>query len=103
MFSHTKAKVDAESDQIVTVAVSASTELLILFCSASFKWMFQRYEIVVDYEQRLCLPPPLTIISYAIMLFERLQSILAKCVRQNPVEIFPLIIPSFSAIMDFRL
>jgi len=29
--------------------------------------MFQRYEIVIDYEQRLRLPPPLTIISYVIM------------------------------------
>ena len=32
--------------------------------------MFQRYEIVIDYEQRLRLPPPLTIISYTIMLFQ---------------------------------
>lgn len=47
MFSHTKARVDAESDQI---------------------WMYQRYEIVIDYEHRLRLPPPLTIISYIIML-----------------------------------
>lgn len=49
MFAHTKAKVDAQSDQI---------------------WMFQRYEIVVDYEQRLRLPPPLTIISYGLMLVQ---------------------------------
>ena len=47
MFSHTKARVDAESDQI---------------------WMYQRYEIVIDYEHRLRLPPPLIIISYLIML-----------------------------------
>jgi hypothetical protein len=32
--------------------------------------MFQRYEIVIDYDQRLRLPPPLTIISYIIMLFQ---------------------------------
>lgn len=32
--------------------------------------MFQRYEIVIDYEQRLKLPPPLTVISYVIMLFK---------------------------------
>ena len=32
--------------------------------------MFQRYEIVIDYEQRLRLPPPLTIISYLIMLIK---------------------------------
>ncbi len=32
--------------------------------------MFQRYEIVIDYEQRLRLPPPLTIISYLIMIFK---------------------------------
>jgi hypothetical protein len=36
-----------------------------MFC---LQWMFQRYEIVIDYEQRLRLPPPLTIISYFIML-----------------------------------
>lgn len=39
--------------------------------------MFQRYEIVIDYEQRLRLPPPLTIISYIIMLFK------CVCKRNN--------------------
>ena len=32
--------------------------------------MFQRYEIVIDYDQRLRLPPPLNIISYIIMMLE---------------------------------
>lgn len=53
MFSHTKARVDAESDQI---------------------WMYQRYEIVIDYEHRLRLPPPLTIFSYMIMLVKWLMN-----------------------------
>ncbi|RNA00393.1 transient receptor potential cation channel subfamily M member 5-like [Brachionus plicatilis] len=44
---------------------------------SGFGWMFQRYEIVIDYEQRLKLPPPLTVISYVIMLFEWI------CDRQN--------------------
>ena len=62
MFSHTKAKVDAESDQIVRNNKNNNLCIMVLF-----QWMFQRYEIVIDYEQRLRLPPPLTIISYVIM------------------------------------
>jgi hypothetical protein len=43
--------------------------------------MFQRYELVIDYEQRLRLPPPLTIISYVIMLCEWLVHRLAATMR----------------------
>lgn len=51
--------------------------------------MFQRYEIVIDYEQRLRLPPPLTIISYTIMLVKWLakKSRLNKNKQQDSVVI----------------
>ena len=89
MFSHTKAKVDAESDQIVRSFfllyfsfVILLTHVAFLFCCFFvLKWMFQRYEIVIDYEQRLRLPPPLTIISYVIMLCEWLFHRLAATMR----------------------
>lgn len=37
-------------------------------------WMFQRYEIVLDYEKRLIFPPPFTIFSYLYMLLHFLYS-----------------------------
>jgi hypothetical protein len=49
--------------------------------------MFQRYEIVIDYEQRLRLPPPLTIISYLIMVFEWLIKSLNNFFQQNKNKI----------------
>lgn len=54
--------------------------------------MFQRYEIVIDYEQRLRLPPPLTIISYTIMMFEWLIKTLnwALQVNKNKMSIVRL-------------
>ena len=81
MFSHTKAKVDAESDQIVILNQIVYFTIINIFNIYFKQWMFQRYEIVIDYEQRLRLPPPLTVISYVIMFFEWL------CKRKNLVNV----------------
>lgn len=48
-----------------------------------FQWMFQRYEIVIDYEQRLRLPPPLTILSYVIMSVKWLKNNFLKYCKQQ--------------------
>lgn len=53
--------------------------------------MFQRYEIVIDYEQRLRLPPPLTIISYIIMLCEWLAKSLSWLLEINKNKISQVI------------
>ncbi len=62
MFSATGSRVSAQSEQL---------------------WMFQRYEIVLDYEKRLILPPPFTLFSYAYMslkwLFFKLMKLIKKC------------------------
>jgi len=49
MFSATGQRVNSQSEQL---------------------WMYQRYEIVVDYETRLTFPPPFTFISYIAMFFK---------------------------------
>lgn len=49
LFSHTAHKIEAASDDI---------------------WKFQRYKLVVDFMNRLCLPPPLNIFSYVIGLLQ---------------------------------
>jgi hypothetical protein len=45
--------------------------------------MFQRYQIVLDYEKRLILPPPFTLISYAYMIlkwiFNKIKRLFKKC------------------------
>ncbi|CAL1261896.1 unnamed protein product [Larinioides sclopetarius] len=46
LFSATASKLEAETDAI---------------------WKFQRYQLVVDFTNRLCLPPPLSIFSYLII------------------------------------
>ncbi|KAF8770629.1 Transient receptor potential cation channel like protein [Argiope bruennichi] len=46
LFSATASKLEAETDAI---------------------WRFQRYQLVVDFTNRLCLPPPLSIFSYLII------------------------------------
>lgn len=46
-------------------------------------WMFQRYEIVLDYEKRLVFPPPLSVIVYIYMMlkwiFNRICLIFFRC------------------------
>ncbi|XP_064608406.1 transient receptor potential cation channel subfamily M member 8-like [Liolophura sinensis] len=69
MFSSTISKISAESQQI---------------------WKFQRYNLIVEFEERLRLPPPLTLISYLFMLAQLVwQSCLslrrscARCCRRR--------------------
>ncbi|OWF47104.1 Transient receptor potential cation channel trpm [Mizuhopecten yessoensis] len=58
MFALTITKVDKEAGQI---------------------WKFQRYALIVDFEERLCLPPPLTLISYITMVLVFFYSQLFGC------------------------
>lgn len=44
-------------------------------------WKFQRYALVVDFEERLCFPPPLTFISYIAMLVRLIYRKVKKCKR----------------------
>ncbi|KAL1443009.1 hypothetical protein MTO96_046139, partial [Rhipicephalus appendiculatus] len=55
LFSHTAQKIESASDDI---------------------WKFQRYKLVVDFMNRLCLPPPLNLFSYIIALLEFLWRLL---------------------------
>ncbi|CAF4428057.1 unnamed protein product, partial [Rotaria socialis] len=58
MFGLTGARVQSQSEQI---------------------WMYNRYEIVLEYAKRPCLPPPFVLISYIIML---IQSCSHKCTQK---------------------
>ncbi|XP_022706113.1 transient receptor potential cation channel subfamily M member 2-like isoform X2 [Varroa jacobsoni] len=49
LFSNTARRIEAASDNI---------------------WKFQRYQLVIDFKNRLCLPPPLNIISYILVLLD---------------------------------
>lgn len=46
-------------------------------------WMYQRYEIILDYEKRLVFPPPFTVIVYAFMIIRwivaKVGSFFARC------------------------
>ncbi|XP_037570265.1 LOW QUALITY PROTEIN: transient receptor potential channel-like [Dermacentor silvarum] len=55
LFSHTAQKIESASDDI---------------------WKFQRYKLVVDFMNRLCLPPPLNVFSYIIALLQFLWRLL---------------------------
>ncbi|XP_052825070.1 transient receptor potential cation channel subfamily M member 2 [Octopus bimaculoides] len=48
---------------------------------ASSIWKFQRYALVVDFEERLCFPPPLTFLSYFAMLIRLIYRKMKKCKR----------------------
>lgn len=62
MFSATGSRVSEKSEQL---------------------WMFQRYEIVLDYEKRLMFPPPFTVILYAFMMIKtilvRTYKLITRC------------------------
>ncbi|CAF0859038.1 unnamed protein product [Brachionus calyciflorus] len=62
MFSATGSRVNEKSEQL---------------------WMFQRYEIVLDYEKRLIFPPPFTVILYAFMILKslviKLKNFICQC------------------------
>ncbi|CAN7992774.1 unnamed protein product [Ixodes hexagonus] len=60
LFSHTAQKIEPVSDDI---------------------WKFQRYQLVVDFMNRLCLPPPLNALSYLLSLFRGLWRLLLHCCR----------------------
>ncbi|OQR67438.1 transient receptor potential cation channel subfamily M member 1-like [Tropilaelaps mercedesae] len=49
LFSNTARRIEAASDNI---------------------WKFQRYQLVMDFKNRLCLPPPLNLISYILVLLD---------------------------------
>ncbi|KAH8024833.1 hypothetical protein HPB51_001466 [Rhipicephalus microplus] len=55
LFSHTAQKIESASDDI---------------------WKFQRYKLVVDFMNRLCLPPPLNVFSYIIAFLQFLWRLL---------------------------
>ncbi|XP_022323165.2 transient receptor potential cation channel subfamily M member-like 2 isoform X2 [Crassostrea virginica] len=48
---------------------------------ASEIWKFQRYALIVDFEERLNLPPPLIIISYGCILVKKIYNKLRGCKR----------------------
>ncbi|EEC14837.1 Trpm4 protein, putative [Ixodes scapularis] len=58
LFSHTAHKIEPVSDDI---------------------WKFQRYQLVVDFMNRLCLPPPLNVFSYLLSLCQLLGRALRRC------------------------
>ncbi len=62
MFSATGQRISAQSEQV---------------------WMFQRYEIVLDYENMLTFPPPFTFISYIIMFIQWLWHQCTCCWRKS--------------------
>ncbi|KAJ8305133.1 hypothetical protein KUTeg_017318 [Tegillarca granosa] len=45
-------------------------------------WKYQRYSVIVDFDERLRLPPPLTVISYFLLLCEWLFCQIRHCFRQ---------------------
>ena len=57
MFSTTILKVEGQSEQL---------------------WMFQRYEIVVEYEKRIPFGPPFTLIYYLYMFMNKVWKILKR-------------------------
>ncbi|XP_061163971.1 transient receptor potential cation channel subfamily M member 1-like [Saccostrea echinata] len=48
---------------------------------ASEIWKFQRYALIVDFEERLNLPPPLVIISYICILVKKIYNKIMGCKR----------------------
>ena len=64
MFSATGQRISAQSEQL---------------------WMFQRYEIVLDYENRLTFPPPFTFLSYLFMFIEWIWHQCTCCWRRSKV------------------
>ncbi|CAN8019239.1 unnamed protein product [Ixodes persulcatus] len=58
LFSHTAHKIEPVSDDI---------------------WKFQRYQLVVDFMNRLCLPPPLNAFSYLLSFCQLLGRALWRC------------------------
>lgn len=58
MFALTITKVDKEAGEI---------------------WKFQRYALIMDFEERLCLPPPLTLLSYITMLLTVIYNRVCGC------------------------
>ncbi|XP_023240584.1 protein ced-11-like, partial [Centruroides sculpturatus] len=51
-------------------------------------WKFQRYQLVVDFANRSCLPPPLCVISYIYIIFKWVLKCLtcAFCQKQDQVD-----------------
>lgn len=48
---------------------------------ASEIWKFQRYALIIDFEERLNLPPPFIIFSYACILFKKIYNKMKGCKR----------------------
>ena len=65
MFSATGQRISAQSEQL---------------------WMFQRYEIVLDYEIRSTFPPPFTLFCYIFMLFEWLCHFYKCCWKKAEIH-----------------
>jgi len=42
-------------------------------------WKFQRYMLIMDFEERLCFPPPFTIINYFFILIAFIHRKLKGC------------------------
>ena len=45
-------------------------------------WKYQKYGLIVDFEERLRLPPPLSVISYILMVLMAIYRCLHKCCKQ---------------------
>lgn len=48
---------------------------------ASEIWKFQRYALIIDFEERLNLPPPFIIISYICILLKKIYNKMKGCKR----------------------
>jgi hypothetical protein len=65
MFSATGQRISAQSEQL---------------------WMFQRYEIVLDYEIRSTFPPPFTLFCYIYMIIEWLWHLKTCCLKRIKID-----------------
>lgn len=48
-------------------------------------WKFQRYLLIMDFEERLCFPAPLTVINYIYILIQYIHRRLSSC-RQSCIS-----------------
>lgn len=78
-------------------------------------WKFQRYMLILDFEERLCFPPPLTVINYMYLLACYLHSRLGGC-REDCIaactsgvsrffndEICDLYVMEYRILINFKL
>lgn len=77
--------------ELLFFAISATQSKIA--ATAKETWKYQKYTIVLEFEQRLRLPPPFTVISYVGMFLSFIVKLLMRCCKRclkhdKPVSIF---------------